>query len=85
MTDMTSLRIKLSDGSSWPRPALETDEHYGVGHTLRYASDVTRQDLMAAAAICDAYGILVAESTQRQRDFVCREIRAALKSEGDAT
>lgn len=77
-------RIKVSDGSTWPRPALESDERHGVGHTLRYGTP-TREDLMEAAAICDAYGHLVAESTQAKRDLVCREIRAALNSEGNET
>ena len=72
-------RIKVSDGSSWPRPALESDEHSGVGWVLRYGKP-TRADLRKAAAIIDAYGYLVAESTREKRDLVCREVRAALLS-----
>lgn len=72
------MRIDLSDGSSWPRPALESDPEYGVGHTLRYGTP-TRGDLLRAAAIVDAYGYLVAESTKAKRDLVCREIRAAMR------
>lgn len=76
-------RIKLSDGSSWPRPALETDVAYGIGHRLRYTpvENLRRGDLMEAASIIDAYSYIVAESTKAKRDLVCREIRAALGEE----
>lgn len=77
-----SEQVILSDGSSWPRPALESDEEYGVGHTLRYGSP-TRSDLLVAASIIDAYGYLVMESTRDKRDLVCREIRAAAVVAGD--
>ena len=70
-------RVKVSDGSSWPRPALESDDEYGVGYTLRYGTP-TRSDLLKAAEIIDAYSYLVAESTREKRDLVCREVRAAL-------
>jgi len=72
-------RVQMSDGSSWPRPALESDERYGVGHILRYGTP-TRADLLAAASIIDAYGYLVAETTCRERDRVCREMRASLEA-----
>lgn len=75
--------ITLSDGSAWPRPALESDEVYGIGHRLRHGV-LSDDDLMEAAAIIDAYGYLVVESTRERRDFVCREIRAAL-SQGQET
>lgn len=76
-------RIEISDGSSWPRPALEADAEYGIGHKLRYKpmDKITREDLLQAASVIDAYGYLIAESTQAQRDIVCREVRAALKAE----
>lgn len=70
------LRIKLSDGSSWPRPAMEFDEYYGVGHKARYNPEaITREDLLQLAAIADAYGYLLIETTRARRDFVCREAR----------
>lgn len=77
--------VKVSDGSVWPRPALESDEHYGVGHRLRYTpvEDISRGDLLEAAAIVSAYEYLVGVSTQAKRDLVCREVRAALKKESD--
>ena len=77
---MSDDRIKLSDGSSWPRPAMESDDSYGVGHVLRYGNP-SRSDLLLAASVIEAYGILVAESSRLRRDFVCREIRAALSKE----
>jgi hypothetical protein len=74
-----SSRVTLPDGSSWPRPALGYDEDGDIGWRCRYSPDsITRQDLMRLAGIVDAYGILVAESTQKRRDYVCRELRAAL-------
>lgn len=73
-------RVQMSNGSSWPRPALETDERYGVGHTLRYGNP-SRTDLLEAAAIIDAYGALIAETTREQRDLVCREMRAELRAD----
>lgn len=72
--------ITLSDGSAWPRPALESDPEYGLGHRLRYGTP-TRADILEAAAIINAYGHLVVEASRDRRNFVCREIRAALRRE----
>ena len=76
-------RLTLSDGSSWPRPAIESDDEYGTGHKLRYtpASNLTASDLMEAASIIDSYNYLVVESTREKRDLVCREIREQLKEQ----
>lgn len=54
-------RLHLPDGTSWPRPALESDDRYGVGHRLRYddPASLTRAELLEAASIIDAYGRLV--------------------------
>jgi hypothetical protein len=67
----------ISDGSSWPRPALDNDEKNGIEWELRYAplADITRSDLLVAAGIISAYGYLVMESTQAKRDLVCRDMR----------
>lgn len=71
--------IKLSDGSSWPRPALEGDDNVSVEWKLRHAPDqVTREDMLVAASIISAYGYLTVDSTRNKRDLVCREIRAHL-------
>lgn len=76
-------RIKLKDGSSWPRPSLERDDEPGIGWRLRYLSPdkLTKADLMEAASIVDAYGVLVVESTRDVRNMVCREVRQALREE----
>lgn len=76
-----SKHIVLSDGSSWTLPAVESDDEYGVGHTLRYGTP-SRSDLLVAASIIDAYGYLLVQSTREKRDLVCREIRAQL-NEGE--
>lgn len=77
------LRLKLPDGSSWPRPALVTDEENGIEWRLRYAplADLTREELLVVAEIVAAYGILTAESTKQRRDYVCHEIRKQLIEE----
>ena len=74
-------RIKLSDGSSWPRPALESDDSHGLYWKLRRMpyEGLSQEDLTEAAEIVAAYGYLVAESTRAKRDLVCREIRQALR------
>lgn len=71
------------DGGSWPRPALERDEEFGIAHRLRYApaESITREDMLTAAAIIDAYGVLVT-STQYRAARVVRGMKAALRSEG---
>jgi hypothetical protein len=75
-------RIRVSDGSSWPRPAIDSDVVPGIGWKLTHTPDqLTRTDLLEAASIISAYGHLVAASTQAKRDLVCRDIRAALKEE----
>ncbi|WRQ09058.1 hypothetical protein JDBV02_00740 [Mycobacterium phage terelak] len=74
------IRFELSDGSSWPRPAMESDEYYGVGWKCRYSPEsLTREDLLQLASIADAYGYLLLETTQKRRDFVCREARRWVK------
>lgn len=58
---MSATRIRLPDGTSWPRPSLDSDDGVGIGHRLRYAdpTTLTRSDLLEAASIIDAYGHLV--------------------------
>ena len=75
-------RIKI-EGGSWPRPALERDDEYGIGHRLRYApaSSLTRSDLLVAAEVIDAYGVLVT-GTQGEATRVVRGMKAALEAEG---
>ena len=75
-------RIKLSDGTTWPRPELENDEIAGVGWKLRYnPQSMTRADHLYAASIISAYGYMMAETTRARRDQVCRDIRAELRAE----
>lgn len=73
------LRVKLPDGSSWPRPAIDADEWCGIGWRCRYAAEsITRNDLLTLASIADAYGFLVCGTTQKRREYVTREIRRTL-------
>lgn len=75
-------RIKLSDGSTWPRPALESDDEVGIGWKLTHAPDqLTRPDLLEAASIVAAYGELVYAASREKRNLVCREVRQAMREE----
>ena len=76
-----SERVKVSDGSSWPRPALESDDTLGIGWRLRHKPTLTREEILEAAEIVSAYGYLVTQSTREKRDMVCRDIRAKLAAE----
>ena len=76
-----STRIRFDDGSSWPRPELESDDLYGIGHRLRYARELTSSERMAAAAVVDAYGYLIVEMTQERRNKVCAQIKSSLAAE----
>lgn len=81
MSDMSrTKRINLPDGTSWPRPELETDDEYGIGHWLRYADprSLTRDDLLQAASIIDAYGYLVTVPSAAK---ALPALRRALRSE----
>lgn len=76
--------IRIPDGSTWPRPTLDTDDALGAEWAARHAPDtVTREDLLWLTSVAHAYGHLLVESTQARRDQVCREIRAALNGEVD--
>lgn len=52
--------LTLEDGSRFPRPALDSDEHHSPAHTLihRGVEHLTREDIMWLAACADAYGYL---------------------------
>lgn len=82
---MTGHRIKLPDGSSWPRPAMETDETYGPAWTARYAPHaIDREDLLYLAAVADAYGHLVSTpSAARALPQLRRALRADATQSGD--
>jgi len=73
-----STHIRFDDGSSWPRPALESDEEYGIGHRLRYARELTSSERMEAASVIAAYGYLIVEMTQERRNKVCAQIKSSL-------
>jgi len=79
---MMTERIAVPGGGVWVRPALESDDEYGLGWKLRYAPDsISRADQITLAQIVDAYGYLLLETTREQRDLACRHIRAAITSE----
>jgi|TARA_R100000482_G_scaffold124710_1_gene78535 hypothetical protein len=76
-----SERIAIPGGGSWVRPALESDDEYGLGWKLRYSPDaISRADQIALAEIVDAYGYLLLKTTRDQRDRICRGIRVRMQS-----
>lgn len=76
-----SERIKLSDGSSWPRPEIERDEE-SIAWKLTYAPHtLTRGEQLRAASFISSYGYLIVEATDVKARLVRREIRAALDGE----
>lgn len=75
---------RLPDGSTWPRPELASDIALGAEWRARHAPHtVTVGDLMWLASAASAYGSLVVDSTRKRRDYVCREMRQALRAEAD--
>lgn len=73
--------IRLDDRTTWPRPALESDEHYGPAHTaLHFPGDLTRGDLMYLASVAQAYGHLVATPSAAK---ALPTLRRALREELD--
>lgn len=79
---MSNRVLKLTDESSIPRPALESDEEYGLGHKLTYSprDSITRADLLHAAWIIHTYGALLT-MPQRQVLEIRRLARKALDEE----
>lgn len=54
--------VKLQGGATWPRPALDSDDHYGPAHRAVYSPDsLTTGDLSYLASVAHAYGHLVCE------------------------
>jgi len=77
--------LRLPDGSSWPRPDLETDDHVGISWKLRYApAQLTNEDHLFLASIVDAYGHLLVETTAKRRNEVCTQARKLLLAEVSA-
>jgi hypothetical protein len=75
-----SRHLRLSDGTTWPRPDLESDADAGLAWRLTYG-EPTRADLLQAASVIRAYGYLLTETTRTRRDQVCRDVRATLREE----
>ena len=66
--------------TTWPRPALESDEHFGPAWRARHApGSLTLGDLMYLASVADAYEALVTEPSAAK---YLPKIRALLRQEG---
>ena len=68
--------LKVENGTTWPRPSLESDEHFGPAHRATYSPDaLTRGDLLYLASVAYAYGHLVTEpSAAKQLPAVRRAL-----------
>ena len=76
-------RIKLSDGSSWPRPTLERDDEVSLEWKLRHQPQwpLNPNERMEAAGIIAAYNYLMAEADSSKVELVIQEVRQALREE----
>lgn len=72
--------LVLEDGSRFPRPALESDEHHSPAHAVAWygTEKMSRADGMWLAACADAFGYLVTNPTIARKKIAM--IRRALES-----
>lgn len=71
--------LRLPDGLTWPRPALDSDEHHSPAWRARYAPDsLTRGDQLYLAAVSDAYRALIDTPALARR---LPEVRRALREQ----
>ena len=76
---MSDRRIRLDDGTLWPRPPLESDNEYGPTYLAIHNPDaLTREDLSHLASMAEAYAVLVGEPWMRPK---LPMIRRALRKE----
>ena len=54
-------RVTVDDGTLWPNPKGE--EFYNIAWRLIHCDSVSKQDLMCAASVMEAYAYLVGETT----------------------
>ena len=73
--------LTLEDGSRFPRPALESDEHHSPAHAVAWygAQSLTREQALWLASCADAFGYLVSNPEQARRKVPM--IRRALARE----
>jgi hypothetical protein len=60
-------------------PPLDTPEG-GLAWRLTY-TEPTREDVLLAASVINAYAYLLTETTAKRRDLIVREVRQALTAE----
>ena len=71
------------DGTTWPRPALERDEHNSPAWRAVHApGSLTLGDLRYLASVADAYWHLVTEPSAAK---YLPKLRALLRQEGAAS
>lgn len=74
--------LVLEDGSRFPRPSLEADDHYSPAHTVAWygAQALTREQAMWLASCADAFAYLVCNPTIAR--YKLPMIRRAILKEG---
>lgn len=53
--------LHLEDGSTFPRPAMQNDEHYSPAHKVAWQGheNLTRSEALWLASIADSYAYLI--------------------------
>lgn len=68
--------LTLEDGSFFPRPAMDSDEHHSPAHAIRWHGEVSRNEGLWLAACADAFAYLVAnpEAARRKVPMIRRAL-----------
>ena len=76
---MSTTRITLPDGSSWPRPSLESDDEISPEWRAIFAPEnLTRGEILHLVSVSRAYRALVCEPNKAK---ALPAIRRALRKE----
>ena len=81
MSERSPGMLVLEDGSRFPRPALESDEHHSPAHAVRWygAEALDGEDQWWLVACADAFGDLIENPTEARRKIAM--IRRAIAQE----
>lgn len=76
--------LMLEDGSRFPRPALESDEHHSPTHAVAWygTEKMDRPDGLWLAACAEAFGYLVTNPTLARKKIAMIRRALAHESEG---
>ncbi len=73
--------LHLEDGSTFPRPALDADEHHSPAHAIKWngGGTLSREQETWLASCADAYGYLITnpEIARRKIPMIRRALAAS--------